>query len=83
MRKVITLGARLHRHAVRALLRPQLFHIYLVLHDIRITVISTNYRQIGKQCRLDQTAPKSDQGIHCLPLHLHLLPYGLASLFEF
>ena len=29
---------------------------------------------------------QSDQGLHCLPFHLHLfdeIPYGLASLFEF
>ena len=34
----------------------------------------------------DQTAPQSDQGLHCLLFHLHVfdkIPSGLASLFEF
>ena len=34
----------------------------------------------------DQTEEQSDQGLHCLPLHLHLLDpvlYGKATLFEF
>ena len=34
----------------------------------------------------DQTAPISDQGLHCLLFHRHLfdkIPLGLSSLFEF
>ena len=34
----------------------------------------------------DQTEEQSDQGLHCLPFHLHLLDallYGNATLFEF
>ena len=34
----------------------------------------------------DQTAPLEDQGLHCLPFHLHFfdkIALGLDSLFEF
>ena len=53
-------------------------------------ILNFSDRQIwAKSADLDQTAPRveqSDQGLHCLPFHLHQLevsPHGRTSKIKF